>query len=420
MLGSSILDVAIGMAFIFLLLSLIASTVQEAISAVLQTRSANLEHGIRSLFSGGRLDGHYLVDLIYKHGLIRSLYRDPKMDRPNPNDPDGAAAPVEQPGMLGTLVRKLFGNKQPVVAANHPDLPGAPPRRQRPMLEMMRAMLGVSQSEITPAISDPFLLPAYIPARTFAMTLIDILNPDKKSGDALVADIETRLTALAKPATGKPDKGAEAILALLIDAGNAKDSAEKFRSNLENWYNDGMDRVSGWYKKYTQKILIVIGLILAIAFNVDSIQVGRTLWFDHDARQGLVSAANSFVASNPKTDKEKDDAAAGATAPLPTGPTQKELTQKMETTVRAFNDVSSKYLLPVGWKYSLDDYKHIVMHPRTEWHGMHLLEQLAGWVLTALALSLGAPFWFDTLNKFMVVRSTVKPQEKSLNEPSKS
>ena len=48
-----------------------------------------------------------------------------------------------------------------------------------------------------------------------------------------------------------------------------------------------------------------------------------------------------------------------------------------------------------------------------------LLRLLAGWLITAIALSLGAPFWFDTLNKFMVVRGTVKPQEKSQSEKSK-
>jgi hypothetical protein len=46
------------------------------------------------------------------------------------------------------------------------------------------------------------------------------------------------------------------------------------------------------------------------------------------------------------------------------------------------------------------------------WHGV-------GWLLTALAISLGAPFWFDMLNKLIVVRSTVKPKEKSPDEPSK-
>jgi hypothetical protein len=47
-----------------------------------------------------------------------------------------------------------------------------------------------------------------------------------------------------------------------------------------------------------------------------------------------------------------------------------------------------------------------------------LASHLFGWILTAFALSFGAPFWFDTLNKIMVIRSTVKPREKSQEEAS--
>jgi hypothetical protein len=48
----------------------------------------------------------------------------------------------------------------------------------------------------------------------------------------------------------------------------------------------------------------------------------------------------------------------------------------------------------------------------------NLGSSLIGWIVTALAVSLGAPFWFDLLNKFMVIRSTVKPYEKSAPEGS--
>ena len=41
------------------------------------------------------------------------------------------------------------------------------------------------------------------------------------------------------------------------------------------------------------------------------------------------------------------------------------------------------------------------------------------WFLTAIAMTLGAPFWFDLLNQIMVIRSTIKPQEKSGSEASK-
>lgn len=388
MLGSSILDVAIGMAFIYLLLSLIASTVQEALAAIVQTRSANLEHGIRSLFSGGQLeDGELLIDKIYTHGLIRGLYRDPAMDIPR------LEGPLTRVSHLYTRLRKIS-------------------RRFRDYLRaVLRFFLGVQVAPPISGISDPYLLPAYIPARAFALTLIDILNLDKQNGKPPLQNIEEHLLALVDHAKlAHPigeHKAAEAMLALLADAKNGKDSAERFRCNLENWYNDAMDRVSGWYKKYTQKILLVIGLFLAIVFNVDSIRVGRTLWFDRDARQGLVNAASSYAQRPPP-----DQTSTSGAKP------KEELTDRMKTTVRAFNEVSSEFLLPVGWHYSVAEYKAIVRNYR-RWDIIHIFEQILGWFVTAFALSLGAPFWFDTLNKFMVVRSTVKPQEKSRTDSSK-
>jgi len=48
-----------------------------------------------------------------------------------------------------------------------------------------------------------------------------------------------------------------------------------------------------------------------------------------------------------------------------------------------------------------------------------ILFHSAGWLVSALAISLGAPFWFDVLNRFVVLRSTVKPNEKSQTNASK-
>ena len=60
MFGSVVLDVAIGMAFVYLLLSLIASVVQEMLAAFMQLRAANLERGLRSLFSGDSLSARWI------------------------------------------------------------------------------------------------------------------------------------------------------------------------------------------------------------------------------------------------------------------------------------------------------------------------------------------------------------------------
>jgi hypothetical protein len=363
MFGSVVLDVAIGMAFVFLLLSLIASVVQEMLSAFMQLRSANLERGLRSLFSGNSLNAEMdLVNSIYDHGLVRGLYSDPQMD-----------SKLNQSGF-----RRMM-DKVRLTA---------------------RRLIGISVDQPLTIKANPLLLPAYIPSRTFALALIDILNANKATGAEVMASITKLLADHSQNESG--NKAVQALLALAIDA---KGDIVAFQQNLEQWFNDAMGRVAGWYKRYTQRALIGIGIILAIAFNVDSLRVARTLWLDRDARQAMVNAAGSYVKDN--------------TAPTNQGSQDLgKLEAKMRSDVQAMSDVTTSSLLPVGWKHPwhyYEDYFHA--EPKDATFGT--LTLVAGWLMTALAISLGAPFWFDTLNRFMVVRSTVKPQEKSKPDSGK-
>ena len=70
-------------------------------------------------------------------------------------------------------------------------------------------------------------------------------------------------------------KGKEAIVTLVKQAGG---NVAATRRSLEGWYNDGMDRAAGWYKRKTQIVLFFIGITVAVGLNVDSITIGRTLW----------------------------------------------------------------------------------------------------------------------------------------------
>ena len=358
MFGSVVLDVAIGMAFVYLLLSLIASVIQELLATFMQLRAANLEKGLHSLFSGDSIGSEMdLVNSIYDHGLVRGLYSDPKKDS----------------GKLPSTFRKVMNWVR----------------------TMMRRVVGISADKPLTIAADPLLLPSYIPSRTFALALIDILNANKKEGAEAMVSIKAALAT-------HNNKAAQALLTLAIDA---KGDVVAFQKNLEQWYNDAMDRVSGWYKRYTQRALIVIGLLLAIALNVSSVRVARTLWLDRDARQAMVNAAGNY------TKDHQTAAAATATDPV-------KLKEQLQSDVNVFSDVTTSALLPLGWKESWHSYESYF--ERTPKDAMFTaLTVLAGWIVTALAISFGAPFWFDTLNKFMVVRSTVKPQEKSTTEKAK-
>jgi len=360
MFGSVVLDLIISMSFIYLLLGLILSVLQEILATIVQSRSANLERGIQSLFSGASLqNGQSFVAALYNHGLVRGLYLDPQRD-------------LSLPFVLGRWTK---------------------------MRLRLRKWLGVAVLKSDLLVSDPLLLPAYIPARTFSMALIDILKPRTLSGQTL-REIRSQLMDMLE---ADPDnKAAQALLTL---ANDAKDDIAKFQTNVENWFNDSMDRASGWYKKYTQKILLVMGLILAITLNVDSIRIAEMLWVDKDAREGMVAAVKTY---------RENGQLAQPSSNQQLSQLKKELTDR----VSAFQQVADETLLPVGWKKSASEYWS-AFSSDVGWGLWQLLISVCGWLITAAALSLGAPFWFDTLNKFMVIRNTVKPQEKSRIEGSK-
>jgi hypothetical protein len=227
------------------------------------------------------------------------------------------------------------------------------------------------------------------------------LNANKEKGEDAMSSITK---ALAEHNwIYRDNKACQALLALAIDA---KGDVVAFQRNLEQWYNDAMDRVSGWYKRYTQRVLIVLGLLLAIVFNVNSVRVARTLWLDRDARQTMMDAAGNYRKEHP--------GAANQTAPADGG----KLKEQLQSDVDVFSQVTTTSLMPLGWKHPWHFYEdYFRVAPKDAVFSAVTL--LAGWVMTALAISFGAPFWFDTLNRFMIVRSTVKPQEKSKTEPGK-
>lgn len=157
----------------------------------------------------------------------------------------------------------------------------------------------------------------------------------------------------------------------------------KMRENIEAWFNSSMDRVSGWYTRRTKWIILVLGLVLTIGLNVNTITIVKRLSNDNALRNAVAAQAEKSVNDpnvlTPNFDKNREQL--------------------------------DKLGLPIGW-----DNFTFLPSPFQWWE--HLLLPFMGWLLKAAAISLGAPFWFDVLNKFMVIRSTVKPHEKSPEESS--
>jgi len=225
-------------------------------------------------------------------------------------------------------------------------------------------------------------LPSYIPSKNFARALLDIAARGPVRSDELgqrnappisLASIRRNVSQIGNPQVQR---------IILSGVDTAQGDLDKAQKTIEDWFDSGMDRVSGWYKRSTQKIILAIGMLIAVSMNIDSIAVIGELYKTDATRAAAVAAAGNA---------KENMSLANATQALKT------------------------LKLPMGW----EKWKWSFERPSTfnAWLKTFLFAWL-GWFITAIAASLGAPFWFDILNKVMVIRSTVKPREKSPEEGS--
>jgi len=222
------------------------------------------------------------------------------------------------------------------------------------------------QHPLIQSLSPPNSKPSYIPSRTFALALLDLIAPATADGARTLADLKTGMANLPQPL--------QRTLTNLLD--EAQHDVERLKTQIEIWFNNGMDRASGWYKRKTQWIQFFLGLSLVILLNIDSVHIGRTLFaVNSPLRASLVESAKSFVAQPGGTNRP------------------------MKDVVEAISTAS----LPIGWSE---------LPRRDQW-----LTMILGWLITAFAVSLGAPFWFDLLNKFVNVRASGKAPEEEPKPP---
>jgi hypothetical protein len=156
-----------------------------------------------------------------------------------------------------------------------------------------------------------------------------------------------------------------------------------------------MERVTGWYKRRGQAIMLVLGLGVVIAVNADTIAISTSLSRDKAVRDSLVAAAQDYVKQ--QSDKQEPDI------------------DKPTERVKQYTDKIRNLGLPLGWSKG----NPLSMPDETKpYESMSWPMKIIGWLITTMAISLGAPFWFDLLNKFVAVRSSIKPKENSPAEES--
>ncbi|MCL6294866.1 hypothetical protein [Jejuia spongiicola] len=287
------------------------------------------------------------------------------------------------------------------------------------------------------------------------------------------------------------------IESLLTDADTKVD---EFKLLLEQWFNDTMERSTGWFKRRVQYILFIVGFVLAVSFNADTINIVKKLSKDPDARAELVELAveysNDFqeVKQIPKPDEDKGEENKEINNPahdaINKSPTVEEderfqeVRDSLINVAKVINDdiYSAQNIIGTNWKIpeqlsvvnSLDSLKKdavrfdyplkvikktylfglfkkcdtidVYLEANKSADTIHLknailpvtkedfdkreipvnsayyklsyvffskgfYKNLWGYILTALAISLGSPFWFDVLNKLIKLRSSLQHEK---------
>lgn len=233
--------------------------------------------------------------------------------------------------------------------------------------------------------------PSYIPSETFAIAVLDVFGKVRSATTDTAAALQTL-----------PDN--PACNALRSLGAHAERNLAAWKSRVEGWYDAAMDRVSAIYKRRTQWWLLALGLLIASALNVDAINIAQTLAADPALRARTVELAGETVARTPS-------AVGGAPAvePASGAPSQPQGTPPAAPVTAASARESFQKLqalgLPIGWAPDAapGDPRAI---PSGGWD---ILKKIIGILATAFAITMGAPFWFDNLNRVMQLRASVKP-----------
>ena len=305
--NSAVLDWAIGIVFVYLMLAIMCTTINEWIAGISGIRAKTLAKGVAQLLDeqkGSDPTRSFLEDF-YRHPLVSSMM-----------------APGKQ------------------ASEGHP---------------------------------------SYLPSRTFATAVMDLAT-STKLGSITFADLESGVKNLP------PGDVRTALLALIQNAHGDLDRAQK---NIEAWFDDSMERVSGWYKRWTQIAVVCIATLLTISTNADTVRIARVLWTNGTERSLIVERAKNAPASASPDGSVSD--------PDKNNPTRLVYSPKGDD-LAALKSV-------LGW--SGEDLN--------DWRGWP--PRVLGWFLSIAAISLGAPFWFDTLNKLMNLRNAGKKPAQSASAP---
>jgi hypothetical protein len=436
-----ILEVAIGLVFLWLVASVATMSLQEWVGNLLNTRAKEMEKVIAQMLSSDDFTRQF-----YNHPLIANLYKPSKTPGKTGRLPSyippakfGAAlfSMVVQAGTDNSPVRIMTTQiNQQIASIQSPEQQKLAKTDWNAILETAR---NLAASGLGAAALDSLKLQLQVYGEKYpeAKPSLETLLPQvdryygqfvqeqrtavESGADAGLAMRQFRLGLLGMQKINPHLSNSVTAIVRQAEgyALHADQMVATARVNLETWFNDAMQRLSGTYKRRAELFAFIIGFIIALLLNVDSINVATSLWREPTLRQTILAQAQSY------TLPAASQAGADTASPLQNIPA-------LKTELQALN-------IPFGWTFASFDTNgrqcsllpfqasQIWGIPGTDSQGQPVckrfsnlptdfiswLIKLMGLVMTGLATTQGAPFWFDILGKLVNVRGTgANPTEK--------
>lgn len=314
---------------------------------------------------------------------------------------------------------------------------------------------------------DSFSLPQYMSAEMFSTAIIDTISNyarqykfDEAKKMIVMTEDGLNIFERFKAAINKMEHTDIKVMFLnMIEKSElSNNKLESLRKELEKWFNDQMERTSGWYKTKTTKTLRWVALFVAIGLNIDSVNLFQTLMRSPQLRANLNTVATNVAANyeSLKNDSTITDLKRAYKAvelskiKIDTTINDSVYTTKVKQALIKIDSVNriidsqqqkiivqaAKQIdqintlgIPIGWKQEMPPLSWfkkdttVIAIPLNTYFTEHkqatftnVIVYLAGILITMFSLTAGAPFWFELLVKFVNLRKAgIKPSTDKKN-----
>jgi hypothetical protein len=356
------LDIGIGLVIVYLAGAVLVSAIQELIASVLQWRSQHLKESI----------------------LQMMLNATPNVQA-NPASSDTKTQLTVAKELRDNIYKSSF-----VQSLNHTNTP--------------INWLGNRQEITEQKYQELFTRtdPSYLSSETFATALIQELkeelkgmleNPQNAITSGAIKTIKNKIENSEKIPTSLKETLMTLADRASLKASEADNKLLVFQKEIETWFDRSMDRASGVYKRNTQLLCFFLGFAIAIIFNLDSLFLAHRLSQDTAMRTALAGGAETIVKESTAQNSQNFDP------------------DKLQGNINSLLG-NSLFIAPIT-----ENAGNLVDCPKNQLTcplkpGIPSFGKVAtavlGWIITALAIYMGAPFWFEILGKLVNVRSTGK------------